>query len=366
MRRKTRTIKVGNLLIGSPFPVSIQSMTNTPTEDFNATLKQIKELEDAGCEIVRITIPTIKAAKNIKQFIKNSRIPIIADIHFNHKLALMAISQGIHGIRINPGNIGSKENIRAIAKAATEANVPIRVGANSGSLPQNYRIKQTTTNTKEAKRLFISDALVESALHQCQILEKEGFYNIKVSLKASDVITAVMAYRKFAKITDYPLHLGITEAGTYLRSTIKSSIGIGSLLLEGIGDTIRVSITGNPIEEVKIAQQILENTGHRLACPEIISCPTCGRTNIDIIKITTDIEKKINQLKSKGNKFKPSKIAIMGCAVNGPGEAKDADCGIAGASKNKLAFFKNGKIVGVFDKTKALKLFYEELVRLSD
>ena len=362
-RRISRVVKVGGIYIGGEYPVSIQSMTNTDTRDVKATIAQISELEKSGCEIIRIAIPDLNTANNIKKIVQNSCIPVIADIHFDYRLALTAISAGIHGIRINPGNIGSKDNIKAVAEAAGEAGIPIRVGANSGSLSHNFQIRKNS-NSLTAKTEKLADALINSALEQCNLLENYGFKDIKVSLKASDVLTTIAAYRKFTKINNYPLHLGITEAGTLFHSTIKSSIGIGSLLLDGIGNTIRVSVTGNPIEEIKIAKAILENTGIRLPCPEIIACPTCGRTEVDLLSIVTKVENEIEAIKQSGQKFKPSKIAIMGCAVNGPGEAKDANIGIAGAGKGLFILFKNGRTVGTFNETETFCRFMEEIEKL--
>jgi (E)-4-hydroxy-3-methylbut-2-enyl-diphosphate synthase len=362
-RRISRTVKVGNVCIGGKHPVSIQSMTNTDTRDVNSTILQISELEKAGCEIVRIAIPDQNAANSIKQIVQNSCIPVIADIHFDHNLAIAAIAAGINGIRINPGNIGSKDNVKAVAEAAGEAGIPIRIGANSGSLSHNFQIRKNN-NPLIAKENKLADALANSALEQCDLLENYAFKDIKVSLKASDVLTTVAAYRKFAKITNYPLHLGVTEAGTPFHSTVKSSIGIGSLLLDGIGDTIRVSVTGDPVEEIKIAKAILESTGHLLPCPEIISCPTCGRTEVDLLGIVAKVEKEIKSIKQRGLKFKPSKIAVMGCAVNGPGEAKDADIGIAGAGKGHFIIFRNSKTVGAFKETEAFNRFRIEIKRL--
>ena len=361
-RRKSSVVKIGNIYIGGKHPVSIQSMTNTDTRDVYATIAQIDELAKAGCEIIRIAIPDNNAAKSIKRIIQSSSIPVIADIHFDYKLAIAAITAGIHGIRINPGNIGSKDNVKAVAETAGEASIPIRIGANSGSLSHNFKIDKNHDSLTKADKL--ADALINSALEQCNLLENYGFKDIKVSLKASDVLTTVAAYRKFARITDYPLHLGVTEAGTQFHSTVKSSIGIGSLLIDGIGDTIRVSVTGNPIEEIKIAKSILENTGYLHPCPEIISCPTCGRTEVDLLDIVTKVEKEIELIKQSGLKFKPSKIAIMGCAVNGPGEAKDADIGIAGAGKGHFIIFRNGKIVGAFNELEAFNRFRKEIETL--
>ena len=361
-RRKTRVINVGNVFIGGEHSVSIQSMTNADTRDYPSTIKQINDLERAGCEIVRIAVPDKLAAKNIESIIQGVNIPVIADIHFDYKLALTAISAGIHGIRINPGNIGSRDKVKAVAESAGEAGIPIRVGANSGSLAHHFKITETNSHSEKIDKL--SDALVNSALEQCNLLEDFGFKDIKVSLKASDVPATVLAYRKFAKITDYPLHLGVTEAGTKFHSTVKSSIGIGSLLLDGIGDTIRVSVTGNPVEEIKIAKAILEATAHRLPCPEIISCPTCGRCEVDLVDLVDKVEHEIEAMKADGLKFKPSKIAIMGCAVNGPGEAKEADIGIAGAKRGQYSIFKKGKILGAYKESEAFTILLEEMSSL--
>ena len=362
-RRISSVVKVGSVYVGGKHPISIQSMTNTDTRDAKATIAQIRELEEVGCEIIRIAIPDKNAANNIKKIVQSSSIPIIADIHFDHKLALVAISAGIHCIRINPGNIGSKDNVKAVAEAAGEAGIPIRIGANSGSLSNNFKISKKNDSSK-TKPEILAEALINSALEQCNLLESYGFKDIKVSLKASDVLTTVTAYQKFAKNTNYPLHLGVTEAGTPFHSTVKSSIGIGSLLLDGIGDTIRVSVTGNPIEEIKIAKAILENTGHILPCPEIISCPTCGRTEVNLLDIVTKVENEIEAIKQNGLKFRPSKIAIMGCAVNGPGEAKDADIGIAGAGKGNFIIFRNGKTIGAFSEKEAFTHFRKEIEKL--
>lgn len=351
-RRKTRVVKIGNVFIGAPHPVTIQSMTNTDIRNVKATLTQIKELYNLGCQIVRVALPDIESAKAVKNIIAQSPVPIIGDIHFDYKIALESIKSGIHAIRINPGNIGSEEKVKAIAEAAGIAGISIRVGANTGSLAKEFQFKKEKSKDKYDKAEKRAEALVKSALKQCEILERYSFKNIKVSLKASDVLTTFLAYKKFATLTDYPLHLGVTEAGTYFRSSIKSSIGIGSLLMLGIGDTIRVSVTGSPLEEIKIAQTILEAVGQREAAPEIISCPTCARTTVDIIGLVNKIETYIEKLKLKGFKFKPFTLAIMGCAVNGPGEAKEADIGIAGAN-GKFVLFKKGEILpGFFTEEK--------------
>ncbi|HJO93268.1 MAG TPA: flavodoxin-dependent (E)-4-hydroxy-3-methylbut-2-enyl-diphosphate synthase [Victivallales bacterium] len=359
-RRKTRQISVGNVQIGSEYPISIQSMTNTDTKDINSTLQQINALAENGCEIIRIAIPDIDSADSVKDIVKESPIPVIGDIHFDHRLALTAIKHGIHGIRINPGNIGSLEKVKQIANMAKLKNIPIRVGANTGSLARKFQVKNYDLSEDE-KRNDLADSLVKSALKQCELLEKFDFRDIKVSLKASDVLTSIKAYESFAKLTDYPLHLGITEAGTFINSAIKSSIGIGSLLLAGLGDTIRVSVTGSPLEELKIAKMILESTGCRDKSIDIISCPTCGRTTTDLVNLVNKVETLINNLKKENKHFKRFKIAIMGCAVNGPGEAKDADFGIAGAKGNYI-LFKNGKTLsGNYNELEALNILTSEI-----
>ncbi len=360
-QRKTRKIYIGKTAVGGGAPVTVQSMTNTDTRNADATVAQIKELWKAGCEIARVAVPDGKAAEKLEAIIAGSPIPVIADIHFDHRLALMAIKAGIHGIRINPGNIGDAKKVRAVAEAAGEKNIPIRVGANSGSLPKN--IIETMSRKSGDRCESLSDALVKSALTECRLLEKYGFRNIKVSLKASSVPATVMAYRKFADLADYPLHLGITEAGTLLRGTVKSSVGIGTLLLEGIGDTIRVSLTADPVEEVKVGIMILESAGLRKAEPEIVSCPTCGRTEINLFGLVEKIESEIERIKASGRKIKIGKIAVMGCVVNGPGEAKDADLGIAGSKNGMAAVFKKGRLKGVFPEEEALKIFSEELYK---
>jgi len=359
-RRGTRTINVGRVGIGSQFPISIQSMTNTKTSDISATLKQINELSSVGCEIIRIAVPDIQSAIAVSSIVPNSPIPVIADIHFDHKLALLSIKNGIHGIRINPGNIGSADKVKAVADAAGSAGISIRVGANSGSIAKEYKSKNIS-GTLQSKQEVVSNSLVESALYQCSLLEDYGFKNIKVSLKASDVITMIKAYEKFAKKTDYPLHLGVTEAGTLFQSTVKSSIGIGSLLVNGIGDTIRVSVTGDCRDEIKIARSILESLSIRHAVPEIISCPTCARTSTDLINLTDKIEIAISELKSTGVELNPFKLAIMGCAVNGPGEARDADIGIAGAT-GQYVLFEKEKTIAAYKEDEIIDVLLKYVV----
>ena len=326
--RKTREIKIGNLYIGGENPIIIQSMTNTSTEDVEKTVAQIKELEKAGCELVRVTVNTEKAAEAIKEIKKQINIPLVADIHFDYKLALKAMENGIDKLRINPGNIGDDEKVRLVVEKAKELNVPIRIGVNSGSVEKKILEKYGRVT---------ADGMVESAMYHVNLLEKYGFNNIIISLKASNVKMMVDAYRKISELVDYPLHLGVTEAGTEFQGTVKSAIGIGSLLVDGIGNTIRVSLTENPVEEIKVAKEILKVLGLREGV-EIVSCPTCGRTQIDLIGLAKKVEKEF------GNIEKNIKIAVMGCVVNGPGEAKEADIGVAGG-KGEGLLFKKGEIV---------------------
>lgn len=360
---KTKQISVGKVKIGGGAPVSIQSMTNTDTRDALATVSQINLLAGAGCEIIRLAIPDRKAVDALPQIIKQSPIPVIADIHFDHRLALGAIAAGIHGIRINPGNIGDNDKVREVAAAANESGIPIRVGANSGSLPPGmFEAALKGNNLHDA----LAASLVQSALQQCRSLENFGFNNIKVSLKAPDVPVMIKAYRMFADQSDYPLHLGVTEAGTISRGTVKSAVGIGSLLLDGIGDTLRVSLTADPVEEIKVAILILETVGLRTAHPEIIACPTCGRTEFDLIDMVEKVEKEIDLVKKSGRKLNINKVAVMGCIVNGPGEAKGAELGIAGVKGGKASVFENGEILGTYGQAEAMKLFKEKLMGYTD
>lgn len=358
--RKSRQIMVGEVKIGGGAPVSIQSMTNSLTRNTAATNSQIKQLAEAGCEIIRVAVPDQNTVEKLPEIITVSPIPVIADIHFDHQLALGAIAAGIHGIRINPGNIGGDEKVKEVATAAGENNVPIRVGANSGSLPKGVLEQEAATGVSHEEAM--AQALVKSALHQCSLLEQFGFTQIKVSLKSPYVPTMVMAYRQFADESDYPLHLGVTEAGTLARGTIKSAVGIGALLLAGIGDTLRVSLTADPIEEIKAATMILETVGLRKAQPELISCPTCGRTEFDLISLVAKVEDIISEIKNSGIKLKINKVAVMGCAVNGPGEVKDAELGIAGVKGGKASIFVRRKSIGIFPEQESLKIFKEKLL----
>lgn len=347
-RRKTKVISVGNVLIGGDNPISIQSMTNTRTSDIISTVSQIKELEKAGCDIIRSSVSSIEDAKAIKEIRKQINIPIIADIQYDYKLALEAIKYDVDGLRINPGNIGSLDKVKEVVSACKSNNLSIRIGVNSGSIKKEFLEKYNGVNAK---------SMVYSALEQISLLEKLNFHDIKISLKASSVPLTIDAYMMMSEVCDYPLHLGITEAGTPWRGTIKSSVGIGSLLAMGIGDTIRISLTGDPIEEVKVGREILKSLGLLKEGLELISCPTCGRTNIDLIKIAEEAEKVLENID------KPIKVAIMGCAVNGPGEAKEADIGIAGGNGEGLIFIK-GKIVKKVKEEDLLQELLKEIKKM--
>lgn len=324
-RRKTRQIQVGKVKIGGDAPISVQSMTNTRTDDAAATLRQIGELAAAGCEIIRCAVPDMAAAEGLKRIVSESPIPVIADIHFDYKLALAAIDAGVDGLRLNPGNIGGNDRVAAVVDAAKKRNIPIRIGVNAGSLPKDLLEKYGHPT---------AEALVEAAWRHIHILEEMDYRNIKVSLKAHDVPLTVAAYRLLASQCDYPLHVGITEAGTINSGIIKSAVGIGTLLAEGIGDTIRVSLTGDPVREVKVAYDILKSLGLREYGPTLISCPTCGRTKINLEKLALEVERCLEKISE------PITVAVMGCVVNGPGEAREADVGIAGGINEGLIFKK--------------------------
>ncbi|GAB6170119.1 flavodoxin-dependent (E)-4-hydroxy-3-methylbut-2-enyl-diphosphate synthase [Clostridium carnis] len=328
-RKKTRKVKVGTCYVGGDASISIQSMTNTDTRDVESTLKQIEVLYKAGCEIIRCAVPDMNAAEALKGICEKSPIPVVADIHFDYRLALEAIKNGVSALRINPGNIGSEERVRLVAEAAKEKNIPIRIGVNSGSLEKDILERDGKPTAK---------GLVESALRHVKILEELNFFDIVISIKSSDVNMMIEAYRLMSESCSYPLHLGVTESGTPFRGTIKSSIGLGTLLAEGIGDTIRVSLTSDPIEEIKVAKEILKSLNLRESGLQFISCPTCGRTQINLIKIAEEVEKKLENIN------KNIKVAVMGCVVNGPGEAREADIGIAGG-KGEGIIFKKGKII---------------------
>jgi len=326
-RRNTRQISIGNVKIGGGAPISVQSMTNTDTRDHLSTISQIRRLESVGCEIIRVAVPDMEAAEKLGEIKKGISIPLIADIHFDYRLALKAIEEGVDGLRINPGNIGGKVKIKSVVEAAKDRKIPIRIGINSGSIEKKLLSKYGHPTP---------DAMVESALSNIAILESLNFHDIKVSLKASNVLDTVEAYRLISEKVGYPLHVGITEAGTSFSGTIKSSVGIGILLNEGIGDTIRVSLTADPVEEVRVGYEILKALGLRYRGINLISCPTCGRCEIDLINLANEIEGRLAHITM------PLNIAVMGCVVNGPGEAKEADVGIAGG-KGIGILFKIGR-----------------------
>ena len=336
LRRVSKQIQIGDVKIGGGAPVVVQSMTNTDTRDVLSTIRQVKELEEADCELIRVAVPDMEAARALKKIKKGIKIPLIADIHFDYRLALAALDSGVDGFRLNPGNIGDHEQIKQVVLAARERAVPIRIGLNAGSLPKSDKVKNTVT------------AMVDAALEQVHLLESLDFDLIKVSLKAFDVPTTIAAYKAIAEKIPYPLHIGITEAGTPRTGIIRSSVGIGTLLYLGIGDTIRVSLTANPKEEVIAGYEILKSLNLRQHGPVLVSCPTCGRTVVDIINLTQQVEAELQKIK------KPIKVAVMGCVVNGPGEAKDADVGIA-CGKNRGVLFKNGKRIRVVEEKDFLR-----------
>lgn len=347
MERNTRQIELGGIKIGGGAPITVQSMTKTDTRDIPGTVAQIKSLEKAGCDIVRLAVPDMDAAKSLGEIKKQTNIPIISDIHFDYKLALEAVKQGVDGMRINPGNIGSKYRIKAVVDAVRERGIPIRIGVNSGSLEKDI-LKKHGSPTAEA--------LAESAFRHVEILEDLDFRDIKISVKSTDVKKMIASYRILAERCEYPLHLGVTEAGTYEMGTIKSSIGIGALLAEGIGDTIRVSLTGDPVDEVIVGFNILRSLGLRRNGIELISCPGCGRLEIDLMKLVKDVEDRIADI----NLPRPIKVAILGCVVNGPGEASEADIGIAGG-KGKGMLYKDGKLVRSFKEDQIVDELVKEL-----
>ena len=345
-RNHTKTINIGNKSIGGGNPVLIQSMTNTKTEDIGATIAQIKRLEAAGCEIVRCTVPTKEAALALAEIKKQIAIPLVADIHFDYKLAIAAIQNGADKIRINPGNIGGTDKVRAVVEAAKEKNIPIRVGVNSGSLEKTILEKYGRVT---------AEGLVESALDKVHMVEECGYDNLVISIKSSDVIMCIRAHELIAEKTDYPLHVGITEAGTLYFGNVKSSVGLGVILYQGIGDTIRVSLTGDPVEEVKTAKLILRTLGLRQGGITVVSCPTCGRTNIDLIGLANQVENMAARYD-----YLNIKVAVMGCVVNGPGEAREADIGIAGGNGEGL-LIKKGEIIKKIPEKELLLTLEEEL-----
>ena len=348
-RNHTHTVNIGGVMIGGDEPVRIQSMCNTKTEDVKATVAQIHALEDAGCEIIRCAVPTMEAAKAFREIRKEIRIPLVADIHFDYKLAIAAMENGADKIRINPGNIGSEDRIRAVVDCAKERNIPIRVGVNSGSLEKEL---------VEKYHGVTAEGIVESALDKVRIIEDMGYGNLVISIKSSDVMMCVRAHELIAGRTDHPLHVGITEAGTLKRGTIKSSVGLGIILNEGIGDTIRVSLTGDPVEEVFAAKEILKTLGLRKGGVEVVSCPTCGRTEIDLIGLADRVE----TLAAAYDDL-DVRVAVMGCVVNGPGEAKEADFGIAGG-KGAGILIRKGEVVRTMPEEELLPALKAELDRV--
>ena len=339
-------MQIGDVRIGGGAPVAIQSMTNTKTEDIEATVKQIRALTEAGCEIVRCAVPTMEAAEALREIRRQTDIPLVADIHFDHRLALKAIESGVDKVRINPGNIGSRERVRAVADAAKERGIPIRIGVNSGSLEKTLLEKYGGVT---------AEALVESALSQAAVLEEMQFTDIVISIKASDVPLCVEAYELLAQRTDYPLHIGITEAGTPYDGTVKSAVGLGVLLHEGIGDTMRVSLTGDPVEEIRAAKAILKAAGLRKGGIEVVSCPTCGRTQIDLITLAEQVAEMVRDMPLD------LKVAVMGCVVNGPGEAREADIGIAGGIGEGL-LIRRGEVIRKVPEDRLLDALREELL----
>ena len=343
-RRLTRQLEVGKVKVGGTAPIAVQSMTNTKTSNPVATLEQINRLAEAGCDIVRCAVPDMAAAEGLKTIVAESPIPVIADIHFDYKLALAAIEAGVDGLRLNPGNIGGNDRVAAVVEAAKKRNIPIRIGVNAGSLPKDLLEKYGHPTP---------EALVEAAWRHIRILEEMDYKNIKISLKAHDVPLTLAAYRLMASQCDYPLHVGITEAGTVNSGIIKSAVGIGTLLAEGIGDTIRVSLTGDPVREVKVGFEILKSLGLREYGPTLISCPTCGRTQINLEKLALEVEKRLAEISE------PITVAVMGCVVNGPGEAREADVGIAGGINEGLIFRKGEVLKKVAEADIIDELFAE-------
>ena len=348
-RNKTKKINVGNVQIGGQNKVVIQSMCNTKTKDVDSTVKQILELEQAGCEIIRVACLDIEDAKAIKKIKEKIHIPIVADIHFDYKIALEAIKAGVDKVRINPGNIGSEEKVKVVVDACKEKNIPIRIGVNGGSLEKDLLEKYGGKPTAKA--------MVESAKRHVEILEKLDFYDICISLKASDLNLCIEAYEEAAKTFEYPLHIGITEAGTEFSGTIKSSIGLGILLREGIGDTLRVSLSDDPIKEIKVAKEILKNCNLYHKSPTLIACPTCGRTRIDLIPMAKEVEIFLQGIEADIT------VAVMGCAVNGPGEAKNADIGIAGGVEEGL-LFKKGEIIRKVKQEEIVNVLKQEILNM--
>jgi len=350
MKRTTRQIQVGNLPVGGGAPVSVQSMCNTDTRDVAASLAQIAALAAAGCEIVRCAVPDQQAAEALREIVAGCPIPLIADIHFDHRLALAALASGVHGLRLNPGNIGGRAKVEEVVRACRERRIPIRIGVNGGSLEKELLEKYGHPTP---------EAMVESALGHIRMLEDLGYDQIKVSLKASDIRRTVEAYRQLAQQVDYPLHIGITEAGTTWSGTVKSAVGLGVLLYEGLGDTLRVSLTGDPVEEVRVGFEILKSLGLREHGPIFVSCPTCGRCQVNLIEVAEEVERRLHDLPV------PITVAVMGCVVNGPGEAREADIGIAGG-KGQGLLFRKGEVVRKVPEAEMVAALVDEARRVAE
>ena len=349
-RRKSRTIAIGQVTIGGENPVAVQSMTNTKTENIPATVDQIHRLTDRGCEIIRCAVPTLEAAQALKEIRKQIAIPLVADIHFDYRLALAALESGVDALRLNPGNIGGRDRVEKVVEAARQRQVPIRIGVNAGSLPKDLLEKYGHPT---------AEALVEAAWRHIHILEEMDYNNIVISLKAHDVPLTLAAYRLMARECDYPLHVGITEAGTIRSGLIKSAVGIGTLLAEGIGDTIRVSLTGDPLAEIDAGFEILKSLGLRQHGPTLVSCPTCGRTCWSLEKVAKEVEARLAEIPE------PITVAVMGCVVNGPGEAREADVGIAGG-KGEGLLFRKGQILRKVPEARLVEALFEELQKITD
>ncbi len=349
-RRRTKEVRIGDVVIGGNHPIAIQSMTNTKTQDVEATVAQILQLERAGCQIIRCTVPDMEAAKALTEIKKQIHIPLVADIHFDYRLAIAAMENGADKIRINPGNIGSPERVKAVVDCARERNIPIRVGVNSGSLEKEL---------VEKYHGVTAEGIVESALDKVKMIEDFGYDNLVISIKSSDVMMCVKAHELISKQTDYPLHVGITESGTIISGNIKSSIGLALILNQGIGDTIRVSLTGDPVEEIKSAKLILKTLGLRKGGIEIVSCPTCGRTSIDLIGLANKVENMVAEFPMD------IKVAVMGCVVNGPGEAKEADLGICGGRQEGL-IIRRGEVIKKVPEAELLEALRQELINWSE
>ncbi|MFW2368935.1 MAG: flavodoxin-dependent (E)-4-hydroxy-3-methylbut-2-enyl-diphosphate synthase [Desulforhopalus sp.] len=352
-RRKTRKIWVGKVSVGGDSQVSVQSMTNTDTRDVTETVAQIQRLEAAGCDIVRVAVLDQEAASSIRAIQEKITVPLIADIHFDSRLAIAAMESGADGIRINPGNLGGKDKIARVVDAAKQHRIPIRVGVNSGSIEKDLLDQYGYPTASQ------SDALIESALRNVKLLEQHGFQEIKISIKSADVLTTINSYQQLSKATDYPLHLGVTEAGGLIAGTVKSSVALGILLSQGIGDTFRISLTRDPVEEVRVGFELLRSLKIRVRGPELISCPTCGRTRIDLFALAEEVERYVQTMET------PIKVAVMGCVVNGPGEAKHADIGVAGGNGVGI-IFKKGEIWKKVNEDELLEVFMAELKNMEE